>query len=185
MPDVTVVVEESPDLRALARLILAGGLKGLRQGAEMVRSSAVELVFTERRATGHLAQSIYSEVLPPEGDVLQAIAAPAAPYAPFVEWDTRPHNAPPEPLLLWAAVKGGAGVSIEAEPPFWVKHWFMENGGAAYPEEVVNLAAWAWLGIREHGTKGIHFMSRAYEDNLERAVEAIERGVQEAIAGVA
>lgn len=160
-------VTQMPDLDAVARAAIDGAVLGMREGLEIIRAEAAMIVHAERYATGHLQQSLHAEVLPPQGSSLEGTVGSSAPYAPFVEYDTRPHVAPFAPFLPWATVKGfrGTGRSFVA--------------GSA-PQ--ARLARIGWLGVKLHGTKGIHFLERALDSKGGPARDRIFARIREAVS---
>ncbi|GMA49322.1 hypothetical protein GCM10025857_06790 [Alicyclobacillus contaminans] len=159
-------VEHMPDLQAVARAVVDAGAKGLRTGLHIMQAEAARIMRAERYATGHLAQSLNVNVLPPDGGNITGTLSAEAPYAPFVEYDTRPHIAPLGAFDSWATVKGfrATGVSLRRGTPL-------------HSQLVIR----GWLAVRKRGTKGIHFMRRAYLAKSQEAVQIVKQRIQEAL----
>lgn len=150
-----------PDLNGIARVAVEGGVKGIRQGLNIMQRDAATTIRSKRFATGHLAQTLHSEVLPPDGDNIVGTLGAEAPYAPFVEWDTRPHIAPIGAFNGWATAKGFRSTGRS-----------FARGTAQHS----NLAKAGWLAVKVKGTKGIHFMKHAYEQKgTEAQLKATEK----------
>lgn len=161
-------MEQKPDLEGLKKAVKDAGHKGIRQGLSIEQDAAVRSVRAQRFATGHLAQSIQVKNVVDDGDTISGSMGPEAPYAPFVEYDTRPHIAPMGVFDSWAAVKGfrATGTSFKRGTP---KHSALATAG--------------WLAVKIKGTKGIHFMQHAYEDHgteaEEKAVEVVKGAISD------
>jgi hypothetical protein len=162
-----VRVVELPNLHAVARDVLAAGAKGVIAGAHVIAAEAQRIVREERFATGHLMQSIHPSGPFRDGGNIVATVSADAPYAPFVEYDTRPHVAPFAPFVGWATTKG-----------FRMTGRSFKRSSKAN----TNLARAGWLAVKKRGTKGIHFMRRAFEAKHDQAKQLIIRYVREALA---
>lgn len=162
-----VRVAELPDLHRVAEDVVDAAAKGVMAGAHVIAAEAQRIVREERFATGHLMQSIHPSGPFRDGGNIVATVSADAPYAPFVEYDTRPHVAPFAPFVGWATTKG-----------FRMTGRSFKRGTAAN----YNLARAGWLAVKKRGTKGIHFMRRAYEAKNEEAKQLIIRYVREALA---
>lgn len=143
-------IEHQPDLGGLKDAVRNAARRGVRQGLSIMQSSAVKSVRAQRMATGQLAQSIQVKHVTGAGDTITGEVSPGVSYAPYVEWDTRPHVAPMGAFDSWATVKGfrATGRSFKRGTP---KHSALATAG--------------WLAVKTKGTKGIHFMRHAYEDH--------------------
>ncbi|MCO7177018.1 hypothetical protein ACFP7A_01220 [Sporolactobacillus kofuensis] len=163
-------IVNKPDFNGLARAAIEGGVKGVRQGLNILQRDAAETIRTKRFATGQLAQSLHSEVLPPDGDNIMGVMGAEAPYAPFVEYDTRPHIAPIGAFNGWATVKG-----------------FRSTGRSFVRGSVAHssLAKAGWIAVKTKGTKGIHFMKHAYEEKGNEAQMKVAEKVKGEISDYA
>jgi len=167
-----VRVAQLPDLTKVKDVAMDAGARGIAAGCHVFQREAVFIIHAERRvATGTLARSI-SVTNPPlraDNQIIGTVFADAqkAPYAPFVEYDTRPHVAPFKPFVDWAVSKGNREFDVP-----------VRRGSKRH----MDLARAGWLAVKKRGTKGIHFMRRAYEAKNEEAKELIIRYVREALA---
>lgn len=156
-----------PDLHSVAKAVVDAAAKGAFRGGLMIEGRAKEIVREERFATGRLMQSISTKMLPPDEGRIVVVVGSHEPYAPFVEYDTRPHTPPIEPLLRWATTKG------------------YRTTGRSYRSgsEAQKRLAWiAWAAIRRRGTKGIHFLARAAQEKKQEVIEHVNRSVREAVS---
>lgn len=76
--------------------------KGLRDASLTVEGAAKSLA---PMMTGNLKRTIVSAVVPLGGTPTGIVAAQAG-YAPYVEYGTRPHKPPFEPIRRWASANG-------------------------------------------------------------------------------
>lgn len=160
-------VEQKPDLGRIKEVVREAGEKGVHRGMVRFQNGAATIIRAERFATGHLAQSLHNETMA-DGNTITGTMQPEAPYAPFVELDTRPHIAPMAAFLPWATVKGfrATGQSFRRGTP--------EHNG---------LAIAGWLAVKHRGTKGIHYMKRSFDANHDEAVNDVKQAIQGAIGG--
>lgn len=159
-------VARLPNLDAVARAAVDGAARGMKRGLLAIQGEAQRIVHEERYATGHLAQAFHTALLPPENGRLVGTLANVAPYAPFVEYDTRPHVAPIEPFLRWATTKGFRATGRS----FW-----------AGSSSQRRLGIIGWLAVKRRGTKGIRFMKRAYDAKHGEARDQIFAAIREAL----
>lgn len=161
-----VRIKKLPNFKAVVRDVVNAGKNGVYAGMFMIQREAATIVRAERYATGHLARSIQVSGPFRRGDNIEGKVYPDAPYAPFVEYDTRPHVAPMEPFRIWATVKG-----------FRATGRSFRRGTRRH----TNLAIAGWLAVKHRGTKGIHFMRRAREARGEEAKRTVIRYLKGAI----
>jgi hypothetical protein len=158
-----IELEQEPDFDGLKDKTISAGKQGVRRGLIRMQNEAAQEIREKRFNTGHLVQSLHHDI-DDSGTVITGHMAPEAPYAPFVEFDTRPHIAPFAPFITWAVTKGfrGTGKSF--------------SRGSA---NNLAVARAGWVGVRKHGTKGIHFMENAYDLEKEAAKEDVSTKVGE------
>jgi hypothetical protein len=92
----------------------AACLRGLRSAAMRLEGMIPEAIQSTApyppNDTGELMRSHYSQPTP-----RGAVAGVSAPHAPFMEYGTRPHCPPEQPLAEWAYRKGLADSEEEAQ----------------------------------------------------------------------
>lgn len=159
-------VEQLPNLDEVAREVVDAAVTGVKRGLVLMQGEAARIVRAERFATGHLIQSLHTEIMPPEGGNIVGTLSAEAPYAPFVEYDTRPHIAPLSAFDAWATAKGfrATGKSSKRGTK---KHSALARAG--------------WVAVKKRGTKGIHFMQRTYEGKIEEAKAQVDKAVKGAL----
>jgi HK97 gp10 family phage protein len=100
--------------------------------------------------TGRLRASITPQVVVRTNTVTGIVGSNVL-YAPYVEFGTRPHWPPRRPLIMWAARKLGlTGVELR---------------GAVRGIQ---------RKIAHHGTKGLHYLQNAFDDNKNRIAKVFE-----------
>ncbi len=81
-------------------------------------------------------------------------------YAPFVEYPTRPHYPPIAPLIMWVRRKFGLA-------------------GRA----MISAAYGVQRAIGKRGTKGILFLTHAFESSTNKIIQIFDRAVKKATEG--
>ncbi len=107
-------------------------------------------------------------------------------YGPFADLDTKPHWPPIDAIAEWVHRKKLAGsYSLKTRrrlAPKYVWNGKVRSGGKmgqAYEDYQV-----AWLIARKiarKGTKGDHALEKGFDQNLDKIVDRIVRGVDEAL----
>ena len=103
--------------------------------------------------TGLLRASITPEIRAGTTRI-EGIVGSALEYAPFAELDCRPHWPPPEPIR------------------YWVMRKFQLRGRA-----LQSVTFLVMRKIARHGTKGKHYLQRAFESNVSRIQQIIGNAV--------
>lgn len=106
-----VTLEQFPDIiESLPGKFEAATLRGLRSAAHRLEGYTVEeILAADAVASGDLSRSVSTDSLPDGARVTVD-----APYAGAVEWGTRPHWPPIQPLIDWILLKGFAKAPSEA-----------------------------------------------------------------------
>ena len=148
---------------------------------EMVSAMTEALIITQREvvertptAWGNLAASITHQVQVSGGVVTGEVGTNAggkkAPYALWVEEDTRPHMPPLEPLIAWVRKKGLSGA-------YSLKTRRRLGSKTTQAEQDKSMAYMIALKIKHHGTKGRHM----FREGLTATRPEIQRIFNEAI----
>ena len=132
---------------------LHGGetLQAMRDSTLMVEASAKRnLVGYQGKMVGGVDSGRLRASITPEvninGNIIMGVVGSNVKYAPFVEFDTKPHWVPKGVLAIWAK-----------------RHHVKES-----------IVRW---GISRHGTKGKHYLQRAFETNEEKIKARFEKAV--------
>lgn len=159
-------VVQMPDLDAVARAAVKAAVRGVEDGLKLMQNEAAQILRRERHATGHLSQSLHTEILPQQNGRIMGMMGPSEPYGPWVEYDTRPHVAPFAPFLPWATRKGWNATG---------KSW---RSGS---KEQLEVARSGWLAVKRRGTKGIHYLRRAFQRHESDVARLVQQYVGEAV----
>lgn len=130
-------------------------------------------------ASGQLRQGITSEVTITPREITGVVRAQAQGangynYAPAVEYGTRPHWPPLEPLVEWVRLKHLAG-------SYSVKSHRRLGGAVRRLDEDTQLARAIQRKIARRGTKARPFMEPAFENKKDDLARLIENGVERAV----
>ncbi|MFW6087399.1 MAG: hypothetical protein ACODAG_09350 [Myxococcota bacterium] len=130
-------------------------VRGLRSAAHRMWGFVVEEIDTAKPYPavdrGELRSSVGVTSVPDGADVHVD-----APHAPFLEWGTRPHWPPFEPIY----------------------HWVQRKGLAADPDEAEDVARAVQLKIAMFGTEPRGYMAKAYQRTLDIVMEEIEHELE-------
>lgn len=100
-----VKVNLPPGIHAADALLSTEVTTAIRESAMLIEAEAKRMVPV---ATGTLRRSINSAVAPIGGVPSGIVSAPVS-YASSVEYGTKPHTPPSQPILRYAERKGGNG----------------------------------------------------------------------------
>jgi len=98
-------------IRGLGNDLERATIRGLRSAAMRLESFIIE----EIDAAGAVATSELKASVDTEPTELGAITGADAPHAPFIEFGTRPHMPPIQPIEDWVRIKGLASDDEEVE----------------------------------------------------------------------
>jgi hypothetical protein len=134
-------------LRELPADLERATIRGEHRAAERLEWLVIEAIGDTRpyvpHDTGQLTRSVRTEK---NADGAEVVVD--APHAPFVEYGTRPHRPPLQPLIAWAVRKGFASTEEEAYP----------------------IAMGIARKIERRGTDPRHFMARAMKEFIRRGI---------------
>lgn len=97
-------------------------------------------------------------------------------YGPFIDLDTKPHWPPLMPLVAWVHRKGLAGTYSTKT------HKRSKSGGAMsqFVEDVA-VARAIQRKIAKYGTKGDHALEKGLEQNYDKIIARLKKGVADAL----
>jgi len=123
--------------------------------------------------TGDLVRSHYTDLT-----ARGALVGVDAPHAPFMEWGTRPHRPPMQPIADWAYRKGLVPIDIDVDELFAIERseWIEEERTAfAIVSAIVKK-------IEKEGIEPRHFMRRAVDRLLREGI--IDEEIEAEIAKI-